>query len=1180
MSASVAGGCRSVFGLAFGHSCLHGFPLASKRFSSGSCGLRLQFQSSLFRGLFFFKVGRLKKSPIFGRFRVYLKLFTFEIHFLMASHFFTNTNDKTLFDKFKGILEQMKDLYAFHATVGYFRSSGYFALQPYLKNLKELRILVGINVDEMFAEAQRKGQLFLGDDERTKAEFLNWFVEDIKEAQYSEKVEKGILQFVNDMIDGRIEVRAHKSKAIHAKFYLFLPEKHTEHSDGWVIMGSSNLTEAGLGIKKAPNYELNIALKNFDDVEFAKGEFAQLWSESTSILPADIQLFKQKTHIGQVFTPFELYIKFLIEYFGKNIDYDPDTVGDLPKTYKKLTYQIDAVNQGFQMLLEHNGFFLADVVGLGKTVVSAMIAKRFMIANGSLNTKILVVYPPALEKNWKTTFRQFGIDRHTKFISNGRLNMILEGDLNYWAKEDYDLILVDEAHRYRTHTSQMFSQLQRICKSPRSGEGLVPGTKKKVMLISATPLNNRPQDLYYQLLMFQDARRSTLPVTNLQTFFGPIIREYREIIREDKPNIERIRELYSVIREKVISQITVRRTRRDLRNYPKYLDDLKEQGILFPEIAAPKAKLYELDTKLSKLFYQTVFYLTDDDKIRYNRYQAIRFLNDDLRDQYYDQAVLISQSLAGIMKTLMIKRLESSFKAFKISLSNLTTATGRMIEMFERGKVLIAPDKSVNELMDKGFTFDEIEEIILALSVENPKNNIFSPDDFDPTFVEGLRKDHELLKELVKAWDKVEQDPKLDAFIVALKGELFNKTINPTGKLVIFTESADTATYLSEHLEKELKQKILCISSENRSKLFESIQENFDANHLGEQKNEYDLIITTDVLAEGINLHRANVIVNYDTPWNATRLMQRIGRVNRIGSVAGVVYSYNFYPSQQGDEEIKLYSNALVKLQGFHTAFGEDAQIYTHEELIEQFELFKEGVKDDEDKRLQFLRFIREFKDSNPKEFKRIKAFPLKARTSRSAKLAEKLPEKGKTVVFLKSPYKMEFYRIEENTKVSTLTFLEAAEVFRAESTETPFALPDSHYKQVQASLDAFEKDFLGAATETVTTTDKADAISSQARKFLRDIKSITKSDQARAACDNLIKSIEAGTHTPLPNEVRKIRQQLEKKQITYGQVDNIILIIARKYDAIDTEEQDGTKPPIIDFNIYPEIVLSETFID
>lgn len=1098
----------------------------------------------------------------------------------MASHFFTNSNEKTLFDKFKGILEQMKDLYAFHAAVGYFRSSGYFALQSYLTHLKEIKILVGINVDEMFAEAQRKGQLFLDDDNRTKEEFLNWFVEDIREAQYSEEVEKGILQFINDMIDGRIEVRAHKSKAIHAKFYLFLPEKHTEHSDGWVVMGSSNLTEAGLGIKKAPNYELNIALKNFDDVEFAKGEFAKLWSESTSILPADIQQFKQKTHIGQTFTPFELYIKFLIEYFGKNIDYDPDTVGDLPKTYKKLSYQIDAVNQGFQMLQEHNGFFLADVVGLGKTVVSAMIAKRFMIANGSLNTKILVVYPPAIEKNWKTTFRQFGIDRHTKFISNGRLNKILEGDLNYWAKEDYDLILVDEAHRYRNHTSQMFSQLQRICKAPRSGEGLVLGTKKKVMLISATPLNNRPQDLYYQLLLFQDARRSTLPVTNLQTFFGPIIREYREIIKEESPNIERIRELYGTIRERVISQITVRRTRNDLKNYPKYKDDLREQGIQFPEIAPPKAKLYQLDTKLSKLFYHTVFYLTDDDKIRYNRYQAIRYLKEELREQHYDQAILISQSLAGIMKTLMVKRLESSFKAFKISLKNLTTATGRMIEMFERGKVLIAPDKSVNELMDKGFTFDEIEEIVQQLSIENPKNNIFSPDDFGPELIEGLRKDYELLNELVKSWDKIEQDPKLDAFIIALKEEFFTKTINPTGKLVIFTESADTAIYLSERLEQELKQKILCVSSENRSKLFESIQENFDANFIGLQKDEYHIIITTDVLAEGINLHRANVIVNYDTPWNATRLMQRIGRVNRIGSVAGVVYSYNFYPSQQGDEEIKLYSNALVKLQGFHTAFGEDAQIYTHEELVEQFELFKEGVKDDEDKRLQFLRFIREFKESNPKEFKRIKAFPIKARTARSAKQAKRNEDKGRTIVFLKSPYKMEFYRIEENTRVTPLTFIEAAEIFKAESTETANNLPESHYKQVQAALDVFERDFLRANTETVTSTDKADAISSQARKFLREMKALTKNDNVKPVCDNLIKSIEAGEHTPLPNEVRKVMQQLEKKQITYAQVDNLLLMIAKKYDALEPEEGVGSKQVTIDFNVYPEIVLSETFID
>jgi superfamily II DNA/RNA helicase len=1100
----------------------------------------------------------------------------------MSSKFFTNNNDRNLFDKFKGIIDHMKDLYAFHAVVGYFRSSGYFALQPHLQNIKDIKILVGINVDQMFAEAQRKGIMYFGDETKTKDEFLKWFIQDIKEAKYSEQVEKGVLQFINDLMDGKIEVRAHNSKAIHAKFYLFLPEHHTTHSDGWVIMGSSNLTEAGLGIKKSPNYELNIALKDYDDVEFTKIEFIALWEQSTPILPADIQQFKQKTHIGQTFTPYELYIKFLIEYFGKNIDYDPDTVGDLPKTYKKLSYQIDAVNQGFQMLIEHNGFFLADVVGLGKTVVAAMIAKRFLIANGSLNTKILVVYPPALEKNWKNTFRLFGIDRHTKFITNGRLEKIVNGDdLNYWAKEDYDLILVDEAHRYRNHTSTMFGNLQRICKAPRNGEGLVHGTKKKVMLISATPLNNRPQDLYYQLLLFQDARRSTLPVTNLQSFFGPIIREYREIMQADTPNIERIRELYGVIREKIISQITVRRTRRDLKNYPKYIDDLKAQGIEFPEIAAPKPKLYELNSKLSKLFYHTVFYLTDTDKINYYRYQAIAYLKPELRENQYEQAVLVSQSLAGIMKTLMIKRLESSFKAFKISLQNLSTATSRMIEMFDKGKVLIAPDLRVNDLMEKGFSIEDLEAMIMEMNIENPRNNVFTPEDFDSTFIDGLRKDNSLLKELIKEWAHIEEDPKLDAFFKVLNDELLNSSINPTGQLVIFTESTDTANYLQEKVEEHLNTKVLNISSDNRSKLFETIQENFDANYIGERKSDFKILITTDVLAEGVNLHRCNVIVNYDTPWNATRLMQRIGRVNRIGSVSGVIYNYNFYPSQQGDDEIKLYSNALVKLQGFHTAFGEDAQIYTHEEMLEQFELFKEGLKDDEDKRLQYLRFIREFKDNNPKEFKRIKQFPMKARTGRKLENVIKENTEQSTVVFLKSPYKMEFYQVDKDTKVNALSFLEAVQYFEANTTEPGFDLPQQHYTQVEAALHTFEQDFLGSTSETVTTGDKADAISAQAKKFLRDMKSITKRDDVKTACLNLSDLVDKGTFTPMPNEIRKLRQQLDKKQITYSQVDNLIIMIAKKYDAFENEDEDkANENTEIDANISPDIVLSETFID
>lgn len=1101
---------------------------------------------------------------------------------MASSKFFTNNNERNLFDKFKGIIENMKDLYAFHAVVGYFRFSGYNDIQPYLHDLRDIKILVGINVDQMFAEAQRKGLLYFGDNEKTKEEFLKWFIQDIKEAKYSEDVEKGILRFVEDLIDGRIEVRAHSTKTIHAKFYLFLPEHHNEHSEGRVIMGSSNLTKAGLGNTEPPNYELNVELKDYEDVLFAKNEFTALWEEATTILPADIQAFKQKTHIGQTFTPYEIYIKFLIEYFGKNIDYDPDTVGDLPKTYKKLSYQVEAVNQGFQMLMEHNGFFLSDVVGLGKTVVAAMIARRFLISNGTSNTKILVVFPPALEKNWKKTFQIFRIDQYTKFITNGRLERIVEGnDLNYWAKEDYDLVLVDEAHRYRNHKSQAFGLLQRICKAPRNNAGLVPGKKKKVILISATPLNNRPQDLYYQLLLFQDARRSTLSVTNLQNFFGPISREYSEIIRQDKPNMQRIRELYSIIREKVISQITIRRTRRDLKKYPKYIGDLKEQGIVFPEIAPLKSKTYELDAKMNKLFYKTVFYLTDDDKIQYYRYQAIRYLKHDLREQYYDHAVLVSQSLAGIMKTVMIKRLESSFTAFKASLKDLADSTGRMIEMFKTGKVLIAPDLRLNDLMEKGASIEDLEEMVLERSIENPRNNVFAVGDFEDGFVKGLKDDYLLLQELVDKWSEIEQDPKLDTFLASLKDELLNPQINPTGKLVIFTESADTANYLTEKVESFLNTKILNVSSDNSSKLFETIQENFDANYTEDQKNDYNIIITTDVLAEGINLHRANVVVNYDTPWNATRLMQRIGRVNRIGSAANTtIRNYNFYPSQQGDEEIKLYNNALVKMQGFHTAFGEDAQIFSREELLEKFELFKEGSPDDEDDRLRYLMAVRKFKDDYPNEYKRIKSFPLKARTARSCKYVKKENTENSTIVFLKSPYKTDFYRITDKNQVTPLTFLEAAEIFEANADEPAFPLPQRHYEQVQAALKKFEEEFLSAVTEKVTTTDKADANTKQALKFLRDIKGLTHNAQIKEICQALYTLVEDGTFTPLANELKKISQSFfSKKEITVSQVENKLVELAKKYDAITDNEEETYIPEKIDVNIEPEIVLSETFI-
>jgi len=1091
----------------------------------------------------------------------------------MSTNFFTNQDDNSLLKKFKGVFEKVSNLYAFHAVVGYFRASGYFAIRDYLLKLGDVKILVGINVDHLIADAKRRGLMFLGDPEKTRDEFIKWMQEDIKEAKYSKEVEEGILLFMQDVIDEKIKIRAHKSKNLHAKIYVFLPEHHDQDTDGRVITGSSNLTHSGLGgDNDEGNYEFNVELRRYDDVAFAESEFQRLWNEGEEILPTDIQKAKTKTHLEREFTPFEIYIKFLIEYFGRNIDYDPETVGDVPKQFKKLSYQVDAVNQGFQMLMDFNGFFLADVVGTGKTVVAAMLAKRFIISNGSGNTKILVVYPPTLEKNWKRTFRLFGIDKYAKFISNGSLNKIVEGHLDYWGKEEYDLVLVDEAHKFRNRTSQMFENLQIICKSGRLNNGLIDSDEKKVVLVSATPLNNRPGDIYNLLQLFQDARKSSLPVSNLTSFFYPHIKRYKELMKMDEPDLDEIREMYREIRERVLKPITIRRTRKDLENVKQYSEDLSRQGIVFPTIAPPKKREYQMDDELRELFFETLATILDEKKLDYFRYRAISYLKDEIKSELYEIADLTSAQLARIMSTLLVKRLESSFKAFKDSLFKLRDSTENMIRTFEDGKIFIAPDLDVNKLMDEGFSDDEIEIKILRISDEKPGNRTFKPDDFKKGFIEGLKSDLETLNDLTNRWDKIDRDPKLERFLDMMENELFDRSINTSGKLVIFSEAKSTTDYLFKALKKNGYDKVLNISAANRSKKFEDILSNFDANYEKEHKNEYDIIITTEVLAEGVNLHRANVIVNYDTPWNATRLMQRIGRVNRIGTKADTIYNFNFYPSDEGDAIISLKKKALVKLQSFHSAYGEDSQIYSLDEIIEQFKLYQEGMEEEEDVRLKYLEFIRNFKDNHPEDFRKIRRLPLKARVGRKAGAKTK----NRSVCFLRTNDRKELYQISEEKEVQGLTFDEAVAYFEAkESEQAVKKIPDWHYEQVRKATEQYKTDAREEIPD-MALSNKHDARYNKAMSFLKDLKRIVDTSEMDYAYSRLKKLLVEGTYANLLTEVIRIEKQ--KKKLKPTQLEKKFIALADKYTSrITREDKEESEAQILDME--PEIIISESFI-
>lgn len=1096
----------------------------------------------------------------------------------MSTKFFNNRPGNTLFDKLKGIASTMTTFDRFLAVVGFFRSSGYFKLRKELGDISEIKILVGINIDDIFRK-HNKALLMLADEEKAKEIYSKDFKEDIINAQYAPEIENGILQMCEDLVSGRLQMRIHATKNLHAKFYLCLPQNHNENSDGWVIMGSSNISDSGLGIKQPPQYELNVAMKDYDDVKYCSDEFWTLWNEAIPLTVEDIDRYKKKTYLGYQPTPYELYIKVLIDTFGDQVEDDFSI--QLPDGVKDLKYQKDAVIQGYQMLMQHNGLFLADVVGLGKTMIATMIAKRFVESNGK-NTNILVIYPPALEDNWKNTFELFGIYKKAQFITNGSLSKILEGRDQYKDKEEFDLIIVDEAHGFRSDSSGKYDELQKICKSPCVNNGLLKSLQKKVMLLSATPLNNRPDDLLNQLLLFQNSQSCTIDgIPNLKGFFAPFIDQYKKLMRErDQRDVtSEVDKIYEQIRNKVIDKVTVRRTRHNILNDPDYKADIESQGIIFPKILPPNELEYSMSRDTKACFYKTLKQLTDGKSdtnpngngLNYARYRAVEFLKPEYRKKYKN-AAHIGQTLAGIYRVHMVKRLESSFYAFKKSLRTLLNITEDMIKMFEENKVIIAPDLKVKDLQAKNMELDEIIEYAVSKGYV-AEDIVFTADAFTPEFLEMLHHDRDILKKLNADWDKENEDPKFDKFKENLTRNFFDKKINPSGKLVLFSESVDTLNYLYERLTKELgRDDVLMVTAANRNRLVQTIRENFDANYQSDSVR-YNIIITSDVLAEGVNLHRSNVIVNYDSPWNATRLMQRIGRVNRIGSLAKYIYNYLFYPSRQGDKEIQLYKNALVKLQGFHSAFGEDAQIYSKEEIVKEFQMFDNNVKDYIDKKIELLREVRDLYNNDRELYHKIKALPMKSRAMRDTG-----EHSGKSVIFVSSSIKTEFY-LATSTNIKIIDFLEAVEYLKAKPEEqpVPFSYDEQHYKHVNKALDKYSTEYVEAADTSSINRPDLDKTSLEANKFLRTIKQITIDSEFVSQCNVLTGYINEGIYAQLPRRLKKLSREYKNDQKRIREeeykIKEEIKGLFEEYQTMDKKQRHDVQ----DIS-NPQIVISESF--
>ena len=845
----------------------------------------------------------------------------------------------------------------------------------------------------------------------------------------------------------------------------------------------------------------------------------------------------------------------------------------MPTGFKRLSYQVDAVNQGYELLKKHNGFFLADVVGLGKTVVGTLIAKKFFYSNGfpSHISTILVIVPPALKENWVQTLDKFEIKNY-EIITNGSIHKIND-------PEKYDLIIVDEAHKFRNDSAEAYNELQKLCKT-KTKFLLNDGTKadKKVMLISATPLNNRPSDIANQVYLFQDAKDSSLEVSNLQHFFRKRIDEYKKL--KDNPNIaevqEAVKEIYKDIRIKVIAPLTIRRTRTDLKIHEQYKLDLDDQGIVFPDIKKPQKIFYQLNEETEKLYDDTMRLLSHPiDGIKYYRYQAIKFLVSDKKAKYKN-ADVASRALATMMKVLLVKRIDSSFFAFKASLNRFCESTYAMIQMFENGTIYIAPNLNVSEFILEDRE-DELIDKITSVIETDPTITICKPEDFEINFLSELKRDYQIVTGLHERWSKVTEDPKLEEFKFRIETEFLKKDINPQQKLVVFSESKETTKYLTNALNIAGRTDVLEVHAGNRDRLMNIIKENFDANISREEyKSDYKIIICTEVLAEGVNLHRSNVIVNYDTPWNSTRLMQRIGRVNRIGSVAPFIHIFNFYPTAKVNNDIELEKKAIMKLQAFHSALGEDSEIYSPDEEIQSFGLFEKDVDEEKDERLAYLMELRKFREENPEEFRRIRNLPLKARVGRKDRT-----KKDSTICFIRNNRRDAFYWIKENNELEEMGFVEVAKEFRADKPEIGTELHNKHHDQIAIAANHFAEKLQEDMSKGHALDITQGPNEKRALAYLDGFLTLPFiSDNEKEIIKATKYAIKNAKFQNLQREINALKRNAKAERIKPVDILDMLIRIVNKYP-IDINESDSANPivTIKSFEkLKPEIIISESY--
>lgn len=800
----------------------------------------------------------------------------------------------------------------------FFSPAGFSHIADHLLKVPSVRLLLGA---EPPYEAHRERRRL----EETQDQFERRRLrEGLKTLDSGLRAERDALPFtktsafalrklVKVLRDGHMEVRRYEDAFLHAKAYIFSDGGQYGAKAG-VIAGSSNLTSAGL----TRNLELNLGRYDHPIVKQAQDWFDDLWDEAT---PFDLaSLFEE---VFAEWQPFDIFLRVLWQLYGEEVRLDEQEDRNLPLT----SFQKHGVARALRLIDEYGGAIVADEVGLGKTFIAGEIIKIYQ----HRRQKALLICPAALRDATWAKFRSRN-NLHIDCVSYEQLANDLQlidprskrpGHQNLpLSKDEYQLVIVDEAHNYRNPDAKARAAVLR---------NLLFGQKRDLLLLTATPVNNSLWDLFHLIRFFirQDSQLADRGILSLYERFKLAMREDPTALSPDM--------LYPII-----DATTVKRTRQFVKKH--YQNDTitgpdgKPHPIVFPEPKAMTVR-YALDEALPGFFEKIESALDPDDhsdtlkfaRYRIESYRRGALSEEEETDPERREDLARTRAAVGLLRSGLLKRFESSAHAFHRTVEKMAREHDHFLAALDQGKII-----NTAFLRELAGDDDAVFEDLLDHS-----DHVLDASDF---LVKQLKQDvihdRDILNDLAKeaAGISTDRDPKLKALTeelikIARQAEeegQDSEDVSQKRKVIIFSFFADTVDWIRKYLRqivetnpelKAYKDRITAVAGSDeledevsRIKAVQGFTPISSEAPAGQDANIYDILIATDVLAEGVNLQQCRHIINFDLPWNPMRLVQRHGRIDRIGSPHKRVFLRTIFPADRLDQMLRLEQRILNKL--------------------------------------------------------------------------------------------------------------------------------------------------------------------------------------------------------------------------------------------------------------------------